>query len=142
MKGENIMTEEKTDMRILKRGTCPSLSDRSELTYEYGCNEQSKAIMFRIADNTGEGHFQDNWIPLNAILNELEKAKEPFNLSVFRPLYSGGSNNLGFLGAVLMKESLVISEKRKYLKKDTKSFMADLNKLVKPTKKKPTTKKS
>jgi hypothetical protein len=137
MKGENIMTEEKTDMRILKRGTCPSLSGRSELTYEYGHNDKAKTILFRIADNTGAGQFQDTWIPLEAIISTLEKAKAPFSLSVFKPLYSGQStNNTGFLGAVLKKEELIVCEKRQYLKKDTKAFLSDINKLIKPTVKK------
>ena len=86
------MTEEKTDMRILKRGTCPSLSGRSELTYEFGINEKAKTLMFRIADNSGAGQFQDTWIPLEAIISTLEKAKDLFSLSVFKPLYSGQSS--------------------------------------------------
>jgi hypothetical protein len=136
MKGENVMTEEKTDMRILKRGTCPSLSGRSELTYEYGYYEKSKTILFRIADNTDAGQFQDDWTPLDAIISTLEKAKDPFSLSMFKPLYSGQSiNNTGFLGAALKKEGLIVCEKRQYLKKDTKAFLSDINKLMKPTRK-------
>jgi hypothetical protein len=132
MKGENIMTEEKTDMRILKRGTCPSLSGRSELTHEYGYYEKSKTILFRIADNTDAGQFQDDWTPLDAIISTLEKAKGPFSLSVFKSLYSGKSiNNTGFLGAALKKQGLIICEKRQYLKKDTKASLSDINKLIK-----------
>jgi hypothetical protein len=57
-------------------------------------------------------------------------------LTIFKPLYSGKSiNNTGFLGAALLKEKLVVSEKRKYLKKSSKTFMADINKLKKPAKK-------
>jgi hypothetical protein len=127
------MTEEKTDMRILRRGKCPSLSGRSELTYEYGYNEKSKTILFRIADNTGAGQFQDTWIPLDAIISTLEKAKAPFSLSVFKPLYSGQSvNNTGFLGASLLKEGLIERVKRHYVRKDLDIFTSGVNALVTP----------
>ncbi len=124
----------KTDeVQVLKKGTCLSLSGRSELTYEFGHN---KTIMFRTADNTGSGHYSSAWIPLDAILQLLDKAKEPFSLSVFRSLYPGQSiNNTGFLGAALKKEGLIVCEKRQYIRKDTKAFLADINKLIKPAKK-------
>jgi hypothetical protein len=129
--GENTMTKEKTDIRIIKKATCISLSGRSELTYEFGL--RNKTVMFRITNNSEAGHFQDAWIPLDVIINTLEKAKSPFSLSVIKPLYSGQSiNNTGFLGAVLKKEGLIVSKKRQYVKKDTKAFIADINKLIKP----------
>jgi len=136
------MTKKKTnEVRVLRKGTCLSLSGRSELTYEFGHN---KSTMFRISENTGSGHFCAAWISLDAILALLNKVKEPFSLSVFRPLYAGGSiNNTGFLGAALKKEGLIVCEKRQYTLKDTKLFVAELNKLVtsKPVAKKPVTKK-
>jgi hypothetical protein len=68
---------------------------------------------------------------LDAILALLNKAKDPFSLSVFKQLYPGQSiNNVGYLGAVLKKEGLIVCEKRHYIKKDTKAFLADLNKLT------------
>jgi hypothetical protein len=132
------------EIRRLKQSTCPSLTGRSELTYEYGCNEQSKVIMFRIAENTGAGHFCDHWIPLDVILSCLQEAKEPFSLSVFKSIcVSQSINNTGFIGAAFKKEGLIVCEKRRYLRKaDPKTFMTGLNKLIKPTtKKKPATKK-
>ena len=129
------------EIRILRKSTCPSLSGRSELTYEFGHNDKPKSIMFRITENTGAGHFCDHWIPLDDILKCLKEAKEPFSLSVFKTVYRGQSiNNTGFLGAVLIAENLIVCEKRQYLKKDTKTFMAELNKLINPTK--ATTKKA
>jgi hypothetical protein len=134
MKGENTMTTKETDdVRVLRKGNCLSLSSRSELTYEFGYSD--KTVMFRTAENTGSGHYSSAWIPLDAILALLEKAKEPFNLSVFKNLYPGQSiNNTGFLGAALKKEGLIVCEKRQYIRKDSKAFMADLNKLVKTAK--------
>ena len=129
MKGVNTMNEE---IRILRKATCNSLSGRSELTYEFGHN---KKILFRISENTGSGHYSSAWIPLDAILALLDKAKGPFSLSVFKSIYvSQSTNNTGFLGAVLKKEGLIVCEKRQYLRKDTKPFMAELNKLIKPAK--------
>lgn len=123
------------EVQIIKKATCPSLSGRSELTYEFGHHD--KSILFRIIGNTGAGHFSTAWIPLDDILKCLQEAPEPFSLSAFRSLYPGLSiNNTGFLGAVLKKEGLVICEKRQYLKKDSKTFVAELYKLVKPAPKK------
>ncbi len=138
------MPQQTSDVCILKRDTCPSLSGRSELTYEFGYHEESKAILFRIADNTGAGHFCDSWMPLDAILQLLDKAKEPLSLSLFKGLYPSKSlNNYGFLGSVLVAENLIICEKRRYLRKaDPKAFMAGLNKLAEPTKKRSAAKKS
>lgn len=116
------------DVRILRKGNCLSLSGRSELTYEFGHN--NKTIMFRIADNTGSGHYCSAWISLDAILEMLDKAKEPFSLGVFKTLYPGqSSNNVGFLGAVLLKEGLVKSEKRHYVRKDPKAFLTEVKQL-------------
>ena len=132
------MTTKKADeARILKTGTCLSLSGRSDLAYEFG--HKDKTILFRISENTGAGHFCKAWISLDVILDLLNKTKEPFSLSVFKTLYPGQSiNNTGFLGAALKKEGLIVCEKRQYIRKDTKAFLADLNKLVKtPAKKSP-----
>jgi hypothetical protein len=139
MKGENTMND---DVRVLKKCKCKSLSGQSELTYEFG--QLNKAIMFRISDNTGAGHYSTAWIPLDDILHCLQVAKEPFSLSEFKSLYMGQSiNNTGFLGAALKKEGLIVSKKRQYLKKDTKTFVAELNKLIKsPAKKSPPKKSS
>jgi hypothetical protein len=132
-----------TDIRVIRKASCSSLSGRSELKFEYGYNNKSKTIMYRIVENTGAGHFCDHWVQIDAILKCLQETKEPFSLRVLKSIYVGQSiNNTGFIGAVLIHEGLIICEKRQYLKKDTKTFLADLNKLVKPTpKKKSATKK-
>jgi hypothetical protein len=123
------------EIRKLKQSICPSLSNRSELTFEYGYHEQSKAIMFRITNNTGSGHFCDHWVPLDVILKCLQEAKEPFSLSVFKNLYSGSHNSYGFLGAILVTEQLILCKQRRYHRKgDPKTFVAELNKLIKPAK--------
>ena len=40
-------------IRILKTGTCPSLSGKSKLTYELGCDDRA-GLQLRIAKNTGK----------------------------------------------------------------------------------------
>lgn len=133
-----------TDIRILKKGTCPSLSTRSELTYEYGHNEKSKSIVFRIIENTGSGHFCAAWISVDDIFKCLKDAEGRFSLSVFKELYAKQSiNNVGFLGAVMLKEGLIEQEKRHYVLKDLEAFTSGINALVTPTtaKKKAKTKK-
>jgi hypothetical protein len=132
-----MKTTKKTDndYRVLKTTTCPSLTGRSEITAEYSYHEPSKTIRFRIANNTGSGHFCDHWIPLDDILKCLQEAKEPFSLSVFKSICVKQSiNDTGFIGAAFKKEGLIVCEKRQYLKKGTKTFMAELNKLIKPAK--------
>ena len=41
---------------ILQESTCPSLSERSTLTYQIGCNDNND-ILFRIHKNSGSGKF-------------------------------------------------------------------------------------
>lgn len=127
-----MITKKTDDVRVLKTGICLSLSGRSELTYEFGYSDK---IMFRVVGNTGSGHYSSAWIHFDYILDLLNKAKKSFSLTVFKDLYPGQSiNNTGFLGAALKKEGLIVCEKRQYICKDSKAFMADLNKLIKPAK--------
>lgn len=121
------MTDE---VREVKRSTASSLTGRSELTYEFGYHEQSKTFRFRLKENSGTGHFQDHWISLEFILEILENQNAAFNLDVFRPLYDGSVNGLGFLAACLLNEQVLVRSQRKYEARDTKEFLAGLNKLT------------
>ena len=50
------------EVRVLRAATCPSLSGKSTLTYELGCDGAS-ALQLRIAKNSGRGMFSTAWVP-------------------------------------------------------------------------------
>ncbi len=123
-------------MRILKIGTCPSLSESSTLTFAVACDDES-AIYFRILENSGGGyHSAKEWVPLNAIGKALS---ESTNITSFtlHPIYKGKSlNNGGFLLAALKNEGLVLSSAsedkkvRSYQLGDPGKFMAEIKMLM------------
>ena len=51
---------------VLKIGSCPTLSGRSELTYHLGRHED-ESIHLRVVQNTGNGQFNPDWIALMQI---------------------------------------------------------------------------
>ena len=95
-------------IRQLKTTTCPSLSGKSKLTFEVGCDEAS-SIYVRISKNSGTGYFSKDWITWDRVLKLLRTlAGTPVTSYSLRPLYEGLSvNTAGFLLAALLKEGLV-----------------------------------
>lgn len=96
-------------IRILKIGTCLTLSGRSELTYHLGCTTDS-AIQFRIVGNSGNGQFNANWIAMATIEKLLTQhpADKPMTSRAMQPVFRGqSSNSPAFLFAVLKEEGLV-----------------------------------
>ncbi len=81
-------------LRIIKIGTCSSLTGKSTLGYHIGCNDQAE-ICFRMASNTGGGYFSPNWIPLNAILSAMEQAPKPLTSFALMPLFAGKTTKEG-----------------------------------------------
>ena len=53
-------------IRILNLRTCSTLSGRSTLTYQVGCNAESE-VYIRVTQNSGNGQFNSDWIPLATI---------------------------------------------------------------------------
>ena len=97
-----------TDIRQLKTTSCPSLSGKSKLTFEVGC-DQPGALYVRISKNTGTGYFSKDWIGWDRVLKLLRTlAGTPVTSYSLRPLYEGLSvNTAGFLLAALLHEGLV-----------------------------------
>ena len=134
----------------LKTGNCSSRSGKSKLTYLIGADSASE-IHFRINGNTGNGFFNNDWIPLETILELLTKAGGAFTSYALHPLLKGKSNNTpAFLIASLLEEGIIhrsVSEKRCYEMSDVSVFMAKIKPMVesktviekesKPSKKKP-----
>ena len=138
--------EIESTIRTLKTGNCPSRSGKSKLTYLIGADPDSE-IHFRIHGNTGNGFFNNDWIPLKTILELLGKSGGAFTSFTLHPLLKGKSNNTpAFLIAALLEEGIIhrsVSEKRCYELSDVSVFMAKIKPLMesktesKPSKKKP-----
>ena len=65
-----LNTEPVDTVRVIKTANCPSLSERSTLSYKIGSNPD---IQFRVCGNTGGGFFNDEWVPLSAIQKVINK---------------------------------------------------------------------
>ncbi len=130
-------------IRILKRGTCPSLSGKSKLTYQIGCTiggtiggTAASEIQVRVCGNDGGGMFGDEFVSLNAIQELFAKvpADKPITSFLLFSLYKGKSANTpGFLFAVLKQEGLVQAGKDKqrgYERGDSKTFMSEVKALM------------
>ena len=106
--------EMKPEVRVLKTATCPSLSGKSKLTYQIGAQENDQGVctpksevQFRIHANSGKGFFSDNWVPVTALMQLLDKTKQITSFSIF-PLIRGKSvNTAGFILAAARQEGLV-----------------------------------
>ena len=137
-------------IHTIKTGNCSSRSGKSKLTYLIGADSDSE-IHFRINGNTGNGFFNNDWIPLKTILELLGKSGGAFTSFTLHPLLKGKSNNTpAFLIASLLEEDIIhrsVSEKRCYELSDVSVFMTKIKPLMeaktvikedsKPSKKKP-----
>ena len=144
--------EIESTIHTIKTGNCSSRSGKSKLTYLIGADSASE-IHFRINGNTGNGFFNNDWIPLETILELLTKAGGAFTSYALHPLLKGKYNNTpAFLIASLLEEGIIhrsVSEKRCYEMSDVSVFMAKIKPMVesktviekesKPSKKKPVT---
>ncbi len=121
-------------LRILKIGTCPSLSEASTLTYHVGCDDKSD-IYFRVFDNSSSGYFNKEWVSMESIGKALGASTAITSFSLHH-IYKGKSlNNGGFLLAALKNEGLVLApvdEKvRSYQMGNPEKFLAATDLLAK-----------
>ncbi|SFM51616.1 hypothetical protein [Nitrosomonas communis] len=125
----------KPAVRVLKEGSCRSLTGKSTLTYHVGCTAESE-VHFRLADNTGGGFFSDEWVALSAIQEAFDQQQKgkPIVSHILFSLFQGRSlNTPAFLLAVLKAEGLVIplgDKQRGYERVDPAEFMAKIEKLM------------
>ncbi|GAB6084058.1 hypothetical protein JCM30471_29720 [Desulfuromonas carbonis] len=132
---------EANDIRILKKDTCPSLMNKSILTYQIGCNERSE-ILLCIEGNTGSGIYSKEWVPLFTLLDLIAESDGPFTWSILQPLFKNRSVNTAcFLLAALKNEGLVTALERSYERVDPENFMSAM-KILMGTKKRPSKKSS
>ena len=140
--------EIESTIHTIKTGNCSSRSGKSKLTYLIGADSASE-IHFRINGNTGNGFFNNDWVPLEIILELLGKSGGAFTSYALHPLLKGKSNNTpAFLIASLLEEGIIhrsLTEKRCYEVSDVSVFMGKIKPLLesktesKPSKKKPVT---
>ncbi len=122
-------------IRILKIGTCTSLSGRSELTSHLGCNAESE-IHFRVVQNSGNGQFNAEWVPLTLIEKLLTQhpADKPLTSRIMQPVFRGkSSNSPAFLFVSLKAEGLVKAGEGKdsgCLLGDIEAFRNELSALI------------
>ncbi|MFT3962234.1 hypothetical protein [Propionivibrio sp.] len=121
--------------RIVKIGTCPSLSGYSELTYHIGCDAKG-AIHLRVVGNSGSGKFNPDWVSLSRIESLIAERPDRTTLSAaaLRPVFQGKSRNSpSFLFAALLSESIVRGGPDKdsgYLLGEVKAFKQTIAPLI------------
>ena len=99
------ITNETSVVRILGTSTCPSLSGKSTLTYNIGCDTETQ---IQVVGNDGGGYWNNDWVAYRDIQAELEKEPKEITSGTLRCLYPSKSNNSpGFLLAVLKAVGLV-----------------------------------
>ena len=143
--------EDNLDMKVMKTGTCKTLSAKSTLTYHVGADSDDE-IHVRISKNTGGGFFSNEWVLMNDIQSVLDEHPEgtPVTSFILQPLFSGKSvNTPGFVLSVLVHEKLLVPIKgKKRSHEPAEDFTAIVEKLSAsskakaPARKKATTKKA
>ena len=122
-----------SDIRILKIGSCLSVSGKSTLTYHIGCTAESD-IQLRVYANTGAGFFSKEWLSLNTIQEAFDKGGKSFTSFALIPLFRGKSQNTpAFLMAALLEEGLIKPSKDRrggFECIDPSGFMAEVKALM------------
>ena len=128
-------SKEQSDMRILKKAACPTISSKSKITYHIGATPDNE-IYFRIHANTGGGFMSQEWVSLKDILDVFGEVQEgqPITSFVLQPLFQGKSvNTPAFLVAALADEKLLRllkGKKRGHVVMDPEGFNARMKKLM------------
>ena len=90
-------------VQVLREAQCKSLEGSATLTYQIGIDD-SGAIHFKIASNTGGGFFSNEWVSFTDIQAAFKAWPEdtPISSMTLRPIFRGKSvNTPSFLLAVL-----------------------------------------
>ena len=122
-------------VQVLKTVTCPSVSGKSNLTYQIGATEE-KEVYIRISDNTGGGLFSKEWASLVGVREAIEDVPEGQALTSYhlQDLFRGKSvNTPAFLTAALVHEKwlrVLKGRKRTLEVLDTEKFFEKVEALV------------
>lgn len=136
MKKQEVQVNAATEptIRILKIGTCPSVSGKSKLSYHVAIRDESE-LLFRVFANSSSGYFSQEYISLNAIQEIFTRtAHGTITSYLLNPLFINRSvNTPAFMTAVLLAEGLVqasSSVDRHYEATDGKAFFEGIQKLI------------
>ena len=124
------------NIRTIKTNNCESLSSKSKLEYQIGCQGDSDFYL-RINKNSGGGWFSGDWISIKRIIGALESTDQPLTSYPIQTLFSGKSvNTAAFLFAALKEEGLLITNAeipRTYVLQAVEPFVQSLKLLAKST---------
>ncbi len=118
-------------IKVVKSGTCPSLSGKSKLTYHVGLSEAHE-VLLRVVQNSNSGCFNPEWVDVRALHAVFEKVPKGESVTADNlvTLFRGKSMNTPFfLFAVMKFEGLVVAskaDKRRYERVDPKGFIAGI----------------
>lgn len=119
--------------RILKVGSCPSLSGLSTLSYELGCDQGSN-LLVRLVGNSGSGYFNKDWFSFPLLDLQLLQATGMLTSHSFQACLKGKSvNTSGFLMAIFKDLGLIHPSEdnpRTYVRGDANAFLAKVNALI------------
>lgn len=117
-------------IRVLQADRCSSLSGRTSIDFQIGCNE-SERLFIRVLRTSGNGFFSKEWVPYDSIGPLLVN---PVTSASLRPIFQGKSvNTSGFLLAVMKHLGFVQSipeALRGYQVLDNPSFDENTKKLI------------
>ena len=122
-------------VKVVHSSTCPSLSGKSQISYQIGVHPEG-AMYLRIYANTGGGFFSPEWVPLAEVQKFIDAAPKDKPLSSWslHPLFRGKSvNTPAFFMAALVHEKwlrILKGKKRGLEVLDEAPFMAKLEKLT------------
>jgi hypothetical protein len=117
-------------IRVIQADRCSSLSGRTSIDFQVGCNE-SERIFIRVQRTSGNGFFSKEWVPYDSIGPLLVN---PVTAASLRPIFQGKSvNTSGFLLAVMKHLGFVQSIPeafRGYQVLDNPAFDENTKKLI------------
>ena len=94
--------------RILKVGTCPSLTRASQITYHLGLKDDQ--VYLAIAGNSGGGLYSKEYMSLEAIIAAIQ-GDQPITGKTLRHLFKGKSANTpGFALAAARDLGLIVAK--------------------------------
>lgn len=97
------------NIKVIKTGSCPTLSDTGVLEYEIG-KDVSGETYYRITANNAGGFFSKEWVAWTKIYASIN-GHDPITSILFRGMFRGKSvNTAGFLLAALKDQKLIASK--------------------------------
>ena len=93
-------------IRVLKNGSCASLTARSTLGYQLGLKDESE-LYLRLVSNTGSGFFSKEWVACS-VIEQLINGSAELTSTSFKAIFPNKSVNTGgFVMAVIKALGLI-----------------------------------